>query len=60
MILKKQISSIAFIAIMLISLSCSDTKTVHIPGWDSFSGDKAIEQKVDSVLSLMTLDEKIG
>ena len=28
--------------------------------WKSFSGDKAIEHKVDSVLKLMTLEEKIG
>lgn len=28
--------------------------------WESLSGDKAIEQKVDSVLKLMTLEEKIG
>ena len=28
--------------------------------WKSFSGDKHIEQRVDSVLKLMTLEEKIG
>lgn len=28
--------------------------------WKSFSGDEAIERKVDSVLNLMTLEEKIG
>lgn len=28
--------------------------------WKSFSGDKTIEHKVDSVLKLMTLEEKIG
>lgn len=28
--------------------------------WESFSGDKDIEHKVDSVLKLMTLEEKIG
>lgn len=28
--------------------------------WKSFSGDPVIEQRVDSVLSLMTLEEKIG
>ena len=27
--------------------------------WKSFSGDKHIEQRVDSVLKLMTLEEKI-
>ncbi len=30
------------------------------PEWQSYSGDPAIERKVDSVLNLMTLDEKIG
>lgn len=30
------------------------------PGWKSFSGDPVIEHKVDSVLSLMTLEEKVG
>ncbi len=29
-------------------------------GWKSFSGDKAVEHKVDSLLKLMTLEEKIG
>lgn len=28
--------------------------------WQSYSGDKRIEERVDSVLSLMTLEEKIG
>lgn len=28
--------------------------------WKSFSGDEGIERKVDSVLKLMTLEEKIG
>lgn len=28
--------------------------------WQSFSGDKNIERRVDSVLQLMTLEEKIG
>lgn len=28
--------------------------------WESYSGDKKIEQRVDSVLKLMTLEEKIG
>lgn len=30
------------------------------PGWKSFSGDPVIERKVDSVLSMMTLEEKAG
>lgn len=28
--------------------------------WQSYSGDKTIEQKVDSLLAIMTLEEKIG
>lgn len=35
----------------------------HAPaskGWKSFSGDATIERRVDSVLSLMTLEEKVG
>lgn len=29
-------------------------------GWKSFSGDATIEHRVDSVLALMTLEEKVG
>ena len=37
------------------------TVACHSGGkWKSFSGDKEIERKVDSVLKLMTLEEKIG
>ncbi|WP_244828630.1 beta-glucosidase BglX [Carboxylicivirga sediminis] len=42
----------------LIVVSCQQPKKQVI--WQSYSGDPIIEQKVDSVLSLMTLDEKIG
>ncbi len=47
---------------MLVSTlaACSDTGGTKVPGWKSFSGDPVIEAKVDSVLSLMTLEEKIG
>lgn len=31
-----------------------------VSGWKSFSGDKNIERRVDSVLQLMTLEEKVG
>lgn len=42
-------------------LGCSEKESSKKPSdWQSFSGDKAIEQKVDSVLNLMTLEEKIG
>lgn len=36
------------------------TPTPKTSAWKSFSGDKRIEQRVDSVLNLMTLEEKIG
>ena len=39
----------------------SGTTGAAMPGkWQSFSGDKRIERRVDSVLKLMTLEEKIG
>ena len=34
--------------------------TTKRSAWQSFSGDKRIEKRVDSVLKLMTLEEKIG
>ena len=43
---------------LLVELSaCSLGNSRH---WESYSGDKRIEQRVDSVLKLMTLEEKIG
>jgi beta-glucosidase len=45
-----------FIVSCLLFASCSRYET----SWQSFSGDKTIERKVDSVLALMTLEEKIG
>lgn len=42
-------------------LSCSEgEKSASDLEWKSYSGDPVIERKVDSVLQLMTLDEKIG
>ena len=46
-----------FSAIITGLLFCSCTSGTN---WQSYSGDKEIERKVDSVLSLMTLEEKIG
>lgn len=47
-----------FIAVSFLSiLFCGCNKN---SSWQSFSKDKTIEQKVDSVLALMTLDEKIA
>ena len=52
---------------LLVSLSitsfiaCNEAeKSVPELEWHSYSGDPVIERKVDSVLQLMTLDEKIG
>ncbi|MGL5789098.1 MAG: glycoside hydrolase family 3 N-terminal domain-containing protein [Bacteroidales bacterium] len=50
--IKTTISIVAFSSI----IGCTGNKTE----WKSFSGNKDIERKVDSVLSLMTLEEKIG
>ncbi|MEG1617547.1 MAG: glycoside hydrolase family 3 N-terminal domain-containing protein [Bacteroidales bacterium] len=44
------------LAVLVTATSCSDSSKK----WESYSGDKTIEQKVDSVLALMTLEEKIG
>lgn len=46
-----------FLSVILIS---SNIKEEDENKWKSYSGDTSIEAKVDSVLSLMTLDEKIG
>ncbi|MEG0948415.1 MAG: beta-glucosidase BglX [Bacteroidales bacterium] len=53
--MNKKIVLGAFTAILLAS-GCTEKQTA----WKSFSGDKRIEQRVDSVLALMTLEEKIG
>lgn len=50
--IKTTISIVAFSSI----IGCTGNKTE----WKSFSGNKDIERKVDSVLALMTLEEKIG
>lgn len=48
----------SFVLILLVAvvMSCGQSGGK----WKSFSGNKAIEHKVDSVLKLMTLEEKIG
>lgn len=47
--------------IVLLSLACmAGHAAAQTGGWKSFSGDPVIEHRVDSVLSLMTLEEKIG
>ncbi len=49
-------------SVIFISLnSCGDAeRSASGLEWKSYSGDPEIERKVDSVLDLMTLDEKIG
>ncbi|MDH6357894.1 beta-glucosidase BglX [Parabacteroides sp. PF5-9] len=47
----------AGIIVTVILASCQRSS---VTGWSSFSGDKDIERRVDSVLQLMTLEEKIG
>ena len=52
--------NILFVTGFLMGLfSCTNVSEKTIK-WKSYSGDPEIERKVDSVLSLMTLDEKIG
>lgn len=49
---------------LLTFLFCSSFITTNPspepPKWKSYSGDREIERKVDSLLRLMTLEEKIG
>ncbi|MCG8582763.1 MAG: beta-glucosidase BglX [Bacteroidales bacterium] len=57
----KMINSIKYYSLLSLLIltgacQCDQSKT----GWISYSGDKSIEAKVDSVLQLMTLEEKIG
>lgn len=47
-------------AITCVALVTAGVCKASAGEWKSFSGDKQIEQRVDSVLQLMTLDEKIG
>lgn len=50
---------ILFSILAFLIVSCRDNDTTTFV-WESYSSDPVIENKVDSVLSLMTLDEKIG
>lgn len=45
------------VALMLAVCTACTSETDE---WQSYSGDRRIEERVDSVLSLMTLEEKIG
>ena len=44
----------------VLILSVGTACTSRVVDWQSYSGDKRIEERVDSVLALMTLEEKIG
>lgn len=54
--MKVKMLALSAITCSLVCCNAPNTKS----DWKSFSGDKTIERKVDSVLSLMTLEEKIG
>ena len=57
----RNIKYLGALSISVIALAaCNTINESPVPGWNSYSGDKVIEHKVDSVLSLMTLQEKIG
>lgn len=54
--MKRLFFTLACLPILLLSTASKPSNVK----WQSFSGDKRIEYRVDSVLRLMTLDEKIG
>ena len=49
-----------FIAGAAVAATLGGCQQPAVSGWKSFSGDKNIERRVDSVLQLMTLEEKVG
>jgi len=52
---------LGMLAVMLLASCGSPSKSRSGTGsWTSFSGDRQVEKRVDSVLKLMTLEEKIG
>ncbi len=57
---KRTVKSLALVSASLLMVSCAGSPKGDFVEWKSFSGDPVIEHKVDSVLSLMTLEEKIG
>ncbi len=60
MILKLR-TNLEFLVVLALTIgACTPTNSHEKGGWKSYSGDVKIEHKVDSVLSLMTLEEKIG
>jgi beta-glucosidase len=58
---KIKLSIVVILGLVLPLVSCGNIEsTGNAPQWKSYSGDPVIERKVDSVLNLMTLEEKIG
>lgn len=55
--MKKSIISLMGTLAMMLLASCGSPST---GSWVSYSGDRQVERRVDSVLQLMTLEEKIG
>lgn len=47
-------------AILFAACGSHPTGAAGNGGWKSYSGDREVERRVDSVLKLMTLEEKIG
>lgn len=60
--MKKILIPIAYLLAVFALASCGSpfSDTQGSGKWQSYSGDKRIEKRVDSVLKLMTLEEKIG
>ena len=58
--MKKLICAVTVLFTVVACNNSSKTDDKTPVKWESFSGDKNIERKVDSLLALMTLEEKIG
>lgn len=60
--MRRYITSTVYVLAVILLAACGSPSsgTSGAGRWQSFSGDKRIEQRVDSVLKLMTLEEKIG
>ncbi len=56
--MKTNLSVLSFAFLSVVFSGCNSSPSGV--EWKSFSGDKHIEQRVDSVLKQMTLEEKIG
>ncbi|MFO8000493.1 MAG: beta-glucosidase BglX [Marinilabilia sp.] len=59
--MRKEIMTLVGVGLFVALMSCTGIdNSGNNPEWESYSGDPEIESKVDSVLNLMTLEEKIG